>query len=132
MNTPKTETPKTEPTASATPKTEVPRSEAGRIPMPWELPMFGGEAFTRGQEMFARGQEVFAQLVHEQIARTQKVMEELAGFEAVATQRARAAVSDLAKLTTDSLDYCAKLSAEWRKGAADTGRRAVEQMSPRA
>ena len=113
-------------------KTDGARSESQRIPMPWEIPMFGPDAFARGQEAFARGQQVFAQMMQEQIARTQKVMDELAGYEAVAVQRARTAVVDLAKLATDSLDYCAKLSAEWRKVAVDTGRRAADHAAPRA
>jgi hypothetical protein len=108
------------------------QAAAGRIPMPWELPWFGPDAFARGQEMFARGQEAFARAMSEQVERTQKVMDELTGYEAVAVQRARAAVADLAKLATDSIDYCAKLSAEWRKLALETTRRAAEQAAPRA
>ena len=57
---------------------------------------------------------------------------ELAGYEAVAVERARAAVSDLARLATDSLEYGVRLSAEWRKLAVDTTRRVVEQTAPRA
>ena len=102
----------------------------GRIPMPWDF--FSPDAYARGQEMFARGQEAFAQAMSEQIARTQKVMDELAGYEAVAVLRAREAVSDLAKLATDSLDYCAKLSTEFRKVAVETSRRAADQVKPRA
>jgi hypothetical protein len=94
-----------------------------RPAMPWE--MFGGEAFARGQEMFAR-------LVQENVTRTHKLLDELAGYEAVAVERARAAVSDLARLATDSLEYGVRLSAEWRKLAVDTSRRVVEQTAPRA
>ena len=94
-----------------------------RPPMPWE--MFGGEAF-------ARGQEVFARLVQENVSRTHKLLDELAGYEAVAVERARAAVADLARMATDSLEYGARLSAEWRKLAVDTTRRVVEQTPPRA
>lgn len=116
MNTStKTETPRTETTPNAAPKAETPR-----IPMPWEMPWMTG------------GFEAFTQIAHEQIARSQRVMEELAGYEAVAYQRARVAVADLTKLATDSLDYCARLSAEWRKAATETTRRAVEQVAPRA
>jgi hypothetical protein len=118
----KTETPKTDTAQAAAGKPEAPR-----FPMPWELPWMTG-----GHEAFARGQEMFSQLMNEQIARTQKVMDEFANYEAVAAQRARAAVADLAKLATDSLDYCAKVTAEWRKVAVDNGRKAVEQVAPRA
>ena len=71
-------------------------------------------------------------MMQDQLARTQKVMAELASYEAVAIQRTRAAVADLGKLATDSIDYCAKLSAELRKAAAETSRKAVEQVAPRA
>ena len=90
---------------------------------PWD--MFGGEAF-------ARGQEVIARLVQENVGRTHKLLDELAAYEAVAVERARAAVADLARLATDSLEYGARLSAEWRKLAVDTTRRVVEQTPPRA
>ena len=124
-----------------TTKNESTKSETGtgtgtgtaqmpRMPMPWEL--FGADAWTRGQEMFARSQEAFTQVMHEQIARTQKVMDELAGYEAVAVQRAREAVADLTKLATDSIDYCAKLSSEWRKLAVETGKRAADQAKARS
>lgn len=128
----KNETPKTDAAQTAAPKTEAPRAEAPRMQMPWELPMFGPEAFAKSQELFARGQEAFAQLMTDQLARTQKVMEELANYEAVALQRTRAAVADLGKLATDSIDYCAKLSAELRKVAVENGRKVVEQVAPRA
>ena len=122
--TTKTETPKTE---TAGTKTEAPKAELPRFPMPWELPWMNA-----GADVFSRGQEMFAQAVKEQIARSQKVMDDLAGYESVAVDRARHAVADLARLATDSLDYCVKLSAEWRKLAVETGRKAVEQVAPRA
>ena len=77
----KTETPKTE---TAGTKTEAPKAELPRFPMPWELPWM-----TAGHEVFARGQEMFAQAMKDQISRTQKVMDELAGYESVAVDRAR-------------------------------------------
>ena len=132
-NEPKTENVKTETSnASATNAGANAGATGWRMPMPWEMPMFGQDAFARMPEMFARGLEVFARAMHEQLERTQKVMDELASYEAVAAQRARAAVADLAKLATDSLDYAAKLSAEWRKLAVEGSRRAVDQVAPRA
>jgi hypothetical protein len=70
--------------------------------------------------------EAFSQMMRDQIARTQGLMEELAVYESVAVQRARTAVSDLAKLAGDSIGYMAQLSAEWRKVAVDAGKRAAD------
>ena len=85
-------------------------------PFPWTLP----------------APEVFTQMMRDQIARTQGLMEELAVYENVAVQRARTAVHDLAKLATDSLGYMAQLSAEWRKLAVDASRRASESFGGKA
>jgi hypothetical protein len=85
-------------------------------PFPWTLP----------------APEVFTQMLRDQIARTQGIMEELAVYENVAMQRARTAVHDLAKLATDSLGYMSQLSAEWRKLAVDAGRRAAETLGAKA
>lgn len=100
-------------TAQAAPKAE-PRA-------PWDLPL----PFPMPTP------EAFTQMMRDQIARTQSLMDELAVYENVAIQRARTAVGDLAKLASDSIGYCAQLSAEWRKVALDAGRRAADAFGPR-
>ncbi len=113
----KTETPKTE-----TPKTEIPAGEPkASARAPWDLPL----------PFALPTPEAFTQLVRDQIARTQGLMEELSVYEGVAVQRARTAVGDLAKLTTDSIGYMAQLTAEWRKMALDAGRRAADAFGPK-
>lgn len=76
--------------------------------------------------------EVFGQLVRDQIARTQALMNELAVHEGVAVQRARTAVDDLARLTTDSIGYLAQLAGEWRKLSLETMQRTADAFAPRA
>ena len=93
-------------------KTETPK--AVENPFPWTLP----------------APEVFTQMMRDQIARTQGLMDELAVYESVAVQRARTAVADLAKLASDSIGYVSQLSAEWRKVALDAGKRAAEAFTP--
>ena len=109
--TPKTETPNTATTAE--PKA-APRAPWD-LPLPFPLPT----------------PDAFSQMMKDQIARTQSLMDELAVYEGVAMQRARTAVNDLAKLASDSIGYMAQLSAEWRKVALDAGRRATEAFGPR-
>ena len=109
-----------------TPKTENPNSSTTAEPKaapraPWDLPL----------PFPLPTPEAFTQIMKDQIARTQNIMEELAVYEGVAMQRARTAVSDLAKLASDSIGYMAQLSAEWRKMALDAGRRAADAFAPK-
>ena len=112
-----------------TPKTEIPNnasSVSGAEPKaapraPWDIP----------PPFPLPTPEAFTQMVRDQIARTQGLMDELAVYEGVAMQRARTAVNDLAKLTSDSIGYAAQLSAEWRKMALDAGRRAADAFAPK-
>lgn len=109
--TPKTDIPKTESTAE---QKAAPRAPWD-LPLPFQLPT----------------PEAFTQMMRDQIARTQSLMEELAVYEGVAMQRARTAVHDLAKLASDSIGYASQLSAEWRKMALDAGRRAADAFAPK-
>jgi hypothetical protein len=109
-----------------TPKTEIPNNASTAEPKaapraPWDLPL----------PFPLPTPEAFTQMMKDQIARTQGLMDELAVYEGVAMQRARTAVNDLAKLASDSIGYMAQLSAEWRKVALDAGRRATEAFGPR-
>jgi hypothetical protein len=112
----KPETPKTETaqTASTAEPKAAPRAPWD-LPLPFQLPT----------------PEAFSQMMRDQIARTQSLMDELAVYEGVAMQRARTAVHDLAKLASDSIGYVSQLSAEWRKLALDAGRRATEAFGPK-
>ncbi|KAB2902082.1 MAG: hypothetical protein F9K40_07970 [Kofleriaceae bacterium] len=112
--TPKTDAPKTDSTADARDQKAAPRA-------PWDIPL----PFTLPTP------EAFTQMMRDQIARTQGLMDELAVYESVAMQRARTAVNDLAKLATDSIGYMAQLSAEWRKLALEAGRRATDAFAPK-
>src|SRR5689334_16611021 len=112
----KPETPKTEtPNASNTAEPKAAPRAPWDLPLPFPLPT----------------PDAFTQMMKDQIARTQNIMEELAVYEGVAMQRARTAVNDLAKLASDSIGYMAQLSAEWRKMALDAGRRAADAFAPK-
>lgn len=107
-----------QPGATAQAQSQAPRAEPRA---PWDLPL----------PFPLPTPEAFTQMMRDQIARTQGLMDELAVYESVAVQRARTAVGDLAKLASDSIGYCAQLSAEWRKVALDAGRRAADAFGPR-
>jgi hypothetical protein len=109
-----------------TPKTETPNHATTAEPKaapraPWDIPL----------PFALPTPEAFQQMMRDQIARTQGLMEELSVYESVAMQRARTAVNDLAKLASDSIGYAAQLSAEWRKMALDAGRRAADAFAPK-
>lgn len=112
--TPKTDAPNTAPSNSGTEQKAAPRAPWD-IPLPFQLPT----------------PEAFSQMMRDQIARTQGLMEELSVYESVAMQRARTAVHDLAKLASDSIGYMSQLSAEWRKLALDAGKRAADAFGPK-
>jgi hypothetical protein len=76
--------------------------------------------------------EAFAQLMRDQIARTQALMGELATYEGIAVTRARTAVDELARLAGDSIAYFAQLSAEWRRLTADAMQRTADAFTPKA
>lgn len=105
------------------PRTDAPHSQAKAEPRaPWDLPL----PFPMPTP------EAFTQMLRDQIARSQGIMDELAVYESVAMQRARTAVGDLAKLASDSIGYMAQLSAEWRKLALDASRRAADAFGQRS
>lgn len=97
-------------------QTETARPHVAENPFAWAMPV----------------PEVFTQMMRDQIARTQSMMEELAVYENVAVQRARTAVADLAKMAGDSIGYVAQLSAEWRKLALDAGKRTAETLGAKS
>jgi len=105
----KTDSAKTDPAGAERPPTA--------FPFPWDL---------------AGTPDGFARLIEDQVERSRAIVDELAVYEGVAMQRARVAIEDLARLTVDTIDYTARIAAEWRKLAIDAGRRTVEAMAPRA
>ena len=111
----KTETP-------SQPAALPPRPDAPKAEPPKFDPMFG-LPFTP---------EAFAGYAREHLARLDAWMRELAVMEQAMVARARATTQQLAQLTSDSIDYVAQLSAEWRKLAVDVTRRASDIAIPRA
>ena len=113
----------TESTTQSTQSTQTnpgPQAASPKAKAPWEIP-------------FAMPMpEVFSQMVRDQIARTQAIMGELAAYEGVAVQRARTAVDDLTRLTSDSIGYVSQLATEWRKLSIETMQRTAEAFAPRA
>jgi hypothetical protein len=96
------------------PKTDIPRpqAEAPRFDLPFEA---------------------WAQAARDNLVRLQSTVnaywDELAGYENAMYERARAATSDLASLTQESIAYAAALTAEWRKMSIAATRRVADGLS---
>ena len=71
-------------------------------------------------------------MVDEHAARVASMVEEMGRLEARGLEQARGALDEAQKLVRTSLDYQAQLTAEWRKLAVETTRRAAEMILPRA
>lgn len=111
-------------TTESTNHTTSQAAGAAKARSPWELPFAPPFAMPVP--------EVFGQMMRDQIARTQAVMTELAGYEGQAIARARTAVDDLAKLAGDSIGYVGQLAAEWRRLSIETMQRTAEAFAPKA
>jgi hypothetical protein len=70
--------------------------------------------------------------VEETTARMQAGVEELAKLEQLATEQARVALNDMARLQQESLTWANKVSAEWRRMGLDAFRKSAELFMPRA
>ena len=69
-------------------------------------------------------------MVDEQIARTELMYGEVARLQEQNLEQSRHAVDEMAKLTKDSLNYFAQLSAEWRKLTLDAAKKSADFLSP--
>ena len=76
--------------------------------------------------------DAFAGYAREHLARLEAWMKELSTLEDAMVARARTTAQQLTKLTQDSIEYMAQLSAEWRKLALDVTRRASDIVVPKA
>jgi hypothetical protein len=75
---------------------------------------------------------LWSQWTQDHIARVQAYCDELAGLEAKAYERAKAASQQMAVLANESLAYCEKLAAEWREMTLQATRRGTDFFRPKA
>jgi hypothetical protein len=74
-------------------------------------------------------QNAWKKMVDEQIARTELMYGEVARLQEQGLEQTRHAVDEMAKLTKDSLNYFAQLSAEWRKLTLDAAKKSADFLS---
>jgi hypothetical protein len=74
-------------------------------------------------------QNAWKKMVDEQIARTELMYGEVARLQEQGLEQTRHAVDEMAKLTKDSVNYFAQLSAEWRKLTIDAAKKTADLMS---
>ncbi|MCC7382842.1 MAG: hypothetical protein IT384_13480 [Deltaproteobacteria bacterium] len=74
----------------------------------------------------------FRTMFEEQIKRIDGFYQDLANAEVKSAEQAKMAIDESAKLMKQTVEYSLKLSAEWRKLALETTRRAAEMMQPKA
>jgi hypothetical protein len=83
------------------------------------------------KNVHAQQKSPFVGLWEDQMKRVESFYQELASMEAKNAEQARMAIDEGAKLMKETIEYGLKLSAEWRKVALDTTRRAAELVPPK-
>lgn len=79
-----------------------------------------------------QAQDFWKKGVDEAMARITSGYEELSKLEQLATDQARVALNDMARLSQEGLTYANKLSAEWRRLSLDAFKRGAELFTPKA
>ncbi|MFT3765250.1 MAG: hypothetical protein QM820_07000 [Minicystis sp.] len=74
-------------------------------------------------------QNAWKKMVDEQVARTELLFGEAARLQEQSLEQSRHAIDEMAKLTKESLNYFAQLSAEWRKLTLDAAKKSADLVS---
>jgi hypothetical protein len=74
-------------------------------------------------------QAAWKKAVDDQIARAELAYAEMGRLQEQALTQQRQAIDEMAKLTKESVDYFAQLSAEWRKLTLDAARKTAELVN---
>jgi hypothetical protein len=74
-------------------------------------------------------QAMWKKAVDDQIARAELAYAEMGRLQEQALTQQRQAIDEMAKLTKESVDYFAQLSAEWRKLTLDAARKTAELVN---
>jgi hypothetical protein len=72
--------------------------------------------------------ELWTRMTRDGVGRVQAFGDEWIAIESAAYDRARGAAEEVSRLVADSIDYSARLAAEWRKLGIDAARRSAELM----
>ena len=74
---------------------------------------------------------VWRNLVDDHFARIDLALGEAARLEGQGMERARLAVSEVARLSLDTITFWSRLSSEWRRVSLDAARRTADLMIPK-
>lgn len=76
-----------------------------------------------------QAQDAWTKMMAEHTARMEGAAAEAARLEAMASEHAKTAITEMAKLSTDTLAYYGQLTAEWRKLSLEATRRMTGLVS---
>lgn len=71
-------------------------------------------------------QDAWKKMMGEHVARVEQAFAQTARFQEQGLEQGRHAIDELAKLSKDSIQYYAQLSAEWQKLAIEATKRTAE------
>ncbi len=74
---------------------------------------------------------VWRNLVDDHFARIDLAFGEAARLEGQGMERARSAVTEMARLSLDTITFWSRLSSEWRRVSLDAARRTADLMMPK-
>jgi hypothetical protein len=74
---------------------------------------------------------VWRNLVDDHFARIDLALGEAARLEGQGMERARLAVTEMARLSLDTITFWSRLSSEWRRVSLDAARRTADLMIPK-
>ncbi len=78
---------------------------------------------------FTKGFDAWTKMAEESFSRTASFFGEIDKMESKGVERADGAISEMAKLTRESLAYGAQLRSEWRKLAVDSMQQAASAFT---
>jgi hypothetical protein len=83
--------------------------------------------FVQSQQML----EMWTRATQEQLARMDKMAEQVQSMQGQAVDRTKEAIDETARLMKESLVYATALSAEWRKVTLEATKKATEMVTPK-
>jgi predicted transcriptional regulator len=84
--------------------------------------------FVQPQQML----EIWTKATQEQLARMDKMAEQVQSMQGQAVERTKEAIDETARLMKESVAYATALSNEWRKVSLEATKKATEMVTPKA
>lgn len=84
--------------------------------------------FVQPQQML----EIWTKATQEQLARMDKMAEQVQSMQGQAVERTKEAIDETARIMKESVAYATALSNEWRKVSLEATKKATEMVTPKA